>query len=118
MTAFSFRSALTAAMQSAETAAPVNGFRPLVQVATFAPKPPPAALPDTEKPAPKFGADITARRRSSEATPVVMATVVDSPRWTVRSQLQSMTGILPSKPPRMLYVLTSVDTARLPRPGT
>src|SRR5262245_38937720 len=56
-----------------------NGSMPLVQVAKFAPKPPKAGLLLELKPAPQLGAEITARNRSSEATPVVSAAVDDSP---------------------------------------
>ena len=61
----------------------LNGSMPLVHVAKFAPKPPNSGLllPAVSelKPRPQFGAVMTARNRSSEATPVVSALVSDSP---------------------------------------
>src|SRR5690606_25447456 len=118
MFAVSFRSALMAAIQSGVIAAPLNGWMPLVQVARLAPKKPPAALPCASNPAPKFGWVMTARRRSSEATPVVRKLLFDAPFDTGASHVQSITGRRPSKPARRLYVVTSVMTSRLPRPGT
>ncbi len=99
----SFSGAEMASRQSCETTRfGSNGLSPLVHFAELAPKPPPAALPVRENPAPKNGADITVRSRASDAVPVVSELVTDSPRWTVVSQFQSTPGILPSRPTSML----------------
>src|SRR5262245_37519053 len=98
-----FRFAEIASMQSWLIGVALsNGLMPLVQVAKLAPKPPNAGLllplASELKPLPQFGELITARKRSSEATPVVSEAVSDSPVEVYTSHVQSVPGMLPSKP--------------------